>query len=110
VAATFDTTRDWAGEYAQATGRAYHAETHFVQYYSELLIGDLGRVQPCPPLPPAAWCDVKTADGRSAFRTLFVCVRSLSQLRATAASILAAERDEQRLRQGVKILTEDPEE
>ena len=48
-AATFDVTRDWASEYAQSTGKAYHSEVHFVQRYCEKLIELLGGVQPVPP-------------------------------------------------------------
>ena len=98
-AATFDSTRDWAAEYAEATGKAYHGETHFVQYYSEVLQGLLGNVQPAAPLPSAVWRDVKMADGRGEFRELYECVRALSRQYATAESILEAEEAERRYRE-----------
>jgi len=59
-AAVFDVSRDWAAEYAHATGNAWHADVHFVQEYSEQLLDQLSSVQPALPSALAAWADVKT--------------------------------------------------
>ena len=109
-AATFDVTRDWAAEYAAATGREYHGEQHFVQYYVDELLDGLGALQPRSPLPRDAWVNIKMSDGRGAFRELFESARLVSQGFATAGSILESECAERRRRLGVRILTEDPKD
>ena len=102
----FDATRDWAAEYAAASGKPFHAETHFVQWYAEELIERLATVRPAPPTADAAWLDVKTNQGRGDFRLLFAVVAHLSQLEATAESICDAQQHERKLR-GAKALAED---
>lgn len=101
-----DCARDWAAEYAAASGKAYHAETHIVQWYSEQLAEQLDSLQPPPPTAAAAWRDVKMNSGRGEFRLLFAVVVYLSTEEATAASIKAAQQYERRQR-GAKALHED---
>ena len=60
-----------------------------------------------PPLPAKCWRDCKMADGRTAFRTLFLVISALSLGYAPINWIIGEEREEQR-RRGAKMLTEDP--
>ena len=105
----FDTSRDWAVEYARATGRDYHQTQHFVEWYSQELEKMLIVTQPPPPTAADAYRDLKTGNGRGAYRALYLCICSLSAGHATAESILACEQAERRAR-GTKALVEDPTE
>jgi hypothetical protein len=104
--ATFDTTRDWAAEYAAATGTAYHGTVHFVQWYSEELISKLFLCSPQPPSAEDAWCDIKLNGGCGDFRQLFILVANLSAELYTADSIKQCQAQERRAR-GAKALSED---
>ena len=110
-AATFDVSRDWPREYAAWTGRAYHAEDHIAQIYSERIVAQLPTLQqPLAPTADAAWCDVKVAEGRVEFLALFRVACEISRTLATAESIVAAEKAESLVRRGAKAFTEDPVE
>ena len=106
-AAVFDVSRDWAAEYAHATGNAWHADVHFVQEYSEQLLDQLSSVQPALPSALAAWADVKVNGGRDKYRRLFMTAAGRSALTATPDSLAEAQVHERRIR-GARALAEDP--
>ena len=88
----FDPSVDWPSQYAQSTGRAYHAEQHFVEAYADEVVARMPHHG--PPLPSAedAWKDVKNHAGRRGeFRNVYASALAASRAYATADSIRDAQ-------------------
>lgn len=87
-----DRTRDWAGEFARHTGKAYHTEPTFIEAYCAELQQLVGAVGARLPTARDCWVDVKMHGGRRGeFRAIYRMVQAVSRARATAGSIRDAE-------------------
>uniref|UniRef100_A0A7S3AF98 Integrase core domain-containing protein n=1 Tax=Haptolina ericina TaxID=156174 RepID=A0A7S3AF98_9EUKA len=90
----FDATTDWCARYAAHTGRAYHAEDHFVEVYSYEVLRLVEMQAAALPSKERAWKDMKIHGGkRGDFRAVYAAALHASQGRATAESIMQSERD-----------------